>query len=202
MNKDIYENILSFLNSLQKGLFELKIEIKLLETENIFIKQTTLNNDFQGSYSEFRRIANSISSIHYEEKCNLKIADLEVNFLGGKFPGLFKKDIGSIIYQFKESNFFFNNFHNFPENIDEYVLSVVVSKFTAYECLALLIVSNKLKTSNVEKIKKTVSFLVTQKSKVFTFKLETELELNNENLSKIINVLSLKLFKKKLLSLN
>jgi hypothetical protein len=139
---------------LKKGLFELNIEILLLETENIFIKQKTLNNDFQGSYSEFRRIVNSISSIHYEEKCNLKIADLEVNFLGGKFPGLFKKDIGSIIYQFKESNFFFNNFYDFPENVHEYVLSVLISKFTTYQCLALLIVSNKLKASNVEKIKR------------------------------------------------
>ena len=163
LNKETFENILSFLNSLQGGLIELNIEIKLLENENIFIKQTTLHNDFQGSYSEFRRIANSISSIHYDEKCNLKIADLEVNFLGGKFPGLFKKDIGSIIYQFKESNFFFNNFYNFPENIDEYVLNLVISKFTAYQCLALLIVSNKLKAGNIEKLKKT--YTISEKTK-------------------------------------
>lgn len=163
LNNDIYENILSFLNSLQKGLFELNIEIKCLENENVFVRQTAMNNNFQGSYSEFRRIINSISSIYYEEQCNLKIADLEVNFFGGKFPGLFKKDIGSIIYQFKDSNFFFNNFYNFPENIDEYVLSLVISKFTTYQCLALLIVSNKLKAGNIEKLKKT--YTISEKTK-------------------------------------
>ena len=155
LNKETFENILSFLNSLQVGLFELKIENKCLENEVVFFKQTIMNNEFQGSYSLFRKTINDICLGHYDRKCNFKIADLEVNFLGGKFPGLFKKDIGSIIYQFKESNFFFNNFYNFPENIDEYVLSLLVSKFTAYQCLALLIISNKLKTSNIEKLKKT-----------------------------------------------
>lgn len=154
LNKGIYDNLSSFLNSLQGGLFQFNIEMKSLENEIVFVKQTTMNNDFKGSYSEFRRIINSISLSYYEEKCNLKIADLEVNFLGGKFPGLFKKDIGSILNQFKESNFFLKNYSTIPKNIDEYALSIIISKFTAYQCLALLIVSNKLKASNIEKLKK------------------------------------------------
>lgn len=154
LNKDVYDDVLSFLNTLSIDFFELKVNLINTETKEVVVEKVSKINELVKGFANLKKSSNLLTYANTNTIFALCANELEVNFYGGSFPSLSKKVIGSIIYQFKESNFFFNNWYNFPENIDEYVLSLLISKFTPYQCLALLIVSNKLKAGNIEKLKK------------------------------------------------
>lgn len=161
LHKDVYDDVVLLLNSLRNNLFELNITLQTLENNKIVVQQKILISDFKGGFTELRSITNSLSLRWYNKKCVLKIENIEVNFLGGKFPVLSEKNIAAIIHAFKKSSFF-SKFEINPEN-ELFQINEIISKLNPYDCLAILIVSNKLKASNIEKLKKT--YTISEKTK-------------------------------------
>lgn len=168
LNKDIYVEILTFLNTLSIDFFELKVNLINTETKGVVVEKTSKIEIVKG-FANLKKSSNLLTYANTNTIFALCANELEVNFYGGRFLTPSKKIIGSIMYRFKESSFFKNN-ENIPENIYEKDLNTIISQLNPYECLALLIVSNKLKDSKIEKLKK-----------AYTISEKTKKEFNEEN---------------------
>lgn len=108
LHKDVYVEILSFLNTLPIDFFELKVSLINTENKEVVVQKISKINQLVKGFANIKKSCNDLTYGHTNTLFAFCVNGLEVNFYGGSFPSLSKKVIGSIIYRFKESTFLKN----------------------------------------------------------------------------------------------
>jgi hypothetical protein len=151
LDDSTYNNIINILNSDVENKQNIHILIKT-EDGNHVREQSIKSNDFSGSYSTFRKIANSQTLSYQNENFIFSIGQYEVRFTGSKLPLLTKRIIGSILYEFRVSATY-RSLKIVDKKILEKDLDKVISQLNLMQCFFILFCFQEIKKHKVNSIK-------------------------------------------------